>query len=587
MEFPRSPASSLVFPGRINSDPRLVKSPASIFSAVRTLRRAQHLMSVLTGFGFSNLISELGLERLWGRGMRLIGRRKEKPFLADMAVAERVRRVLEQLGPTFIKVGQILSTRPDLIPPDWATEFRQLQANIPAVPWSKIEPALAAEFPQGIDRVFQTIEPQALAAASMAQVHRAVLLDGRPVVLKILRPGIRDIVAADMEIIGALASLMQQHFSNQGYDPVAVVQEFEKQLERETDLELEGQSTDRMRRDFDDNPRISFPHVYWEASTSSVLALEEIQGALLTNLDVEALSREQPQRIVQHGTDAVFHQCLDVGFFHADPHPGNIFIQTGERICMIDAGMSGTIDPGTAELLADLVHGTIEADLDRVVRVATMLTDAPLPLANNRRFRADVWKFIQSVQAGSLGEVCFGRLMNQFFELLQDFDLQCPADLMYLIKAISTIEGIAEAIDPEFDVVGHVRPYLEHLVMRRYGLGAIRKRVQSSAKGYVELAEHLPYFVRDTFRAVQQNRLSLNIEHKNLEQLTANIETASVNVSYSLLISSMVVGSSVLLLAGSISAEKVWLSWLAGCGFLISFGLALFRIAVSYLRSRK
>ncbi len=563
-----------------------MKSPTSIFSAVRTLRRAQHLLSVLTSFGFSNVVSELGLERLWGRGMRLIGRRREEQLLADMPLAERVRRVVEQLGPTFIKVGQILSTRPDLIPPDWAEEFRTLQADIPAVPWERIKPALEAEFPQGLDTVFQSIEPEAMAAASMAQVHRAVLADGRPVVLKILRPGIRNIVAADMEIIGALASLMQTHFANQGYDPVAVVTEFERQLKRETDLKLEGVSTDRMRRDFEGNPRISFPRVYWEVSTSSVLALEEIEGTLLAKLDVDSLTPDQRRRIVQNGTDAVFHQCLNVGFFHADPHPGNIFILSGERICLIDAGMSGTIDPGTAELLGNLVHGAIDADLDRVVRVAAALTDAAPTLTNNRRFRAEVWKFINAVHAGSLSEVQFGRLLDQFFDLFQDFDLQCPADLMHLIKAISTIEGVAEEIDPEFDIVGHVRPYIEQLVTRRFALTNIRKRIQESVVGYVELAEQLPNFVRDVFQAIQQDRVTLHVEHKGLELLPRNIERASLNISYALLISSMVVGSSVLLLAGSMSTGREWLFWLAGLGFLTSFGLALFRLAISLWNRR-
>lgn len=563
-----------------------VKSPASFFSAVRTLRRAQHLLSVMTRFGFSNVVSELGLERLWGRGMRLIGRRKEEKLLADMPLAERVRRVVEQLGPTFIKVGQILSTRPDLIPPEWAQEFRSLQADIPAVSWERIKPALEEEFPQGLDTVFQSIEPKALAAASMAQVHRAVLADGRHVVLKILRPGIRDIVAADMEIIGALASLMQTHFANQGYDPVAVVTEFERQLKRETDLKLEGVNTDRMRRDFADNPRISFPEVHWDVSTSSVLALDEIEGTLLTDLDIDSLTPEQRRRIVQNGTDAVFHQCLNVGFFHADPHPGNIFILSGERICLIDAGMSGTIDPGTAELLGNLVHSVIDADLDRVVRVVATLTDAPPTVTSNRKFRADVWNFVNAVQAASLGDVQFGRMLEQFFYLFQDFDLQCPADLMHLIKTIGTIEGIAEEIDPNFDVVGHVRPYIEQLVARRFAVSNIRRRVQESVVSYVELAEELPSFVRDTFRAIQQDRVSLHVEHKGLELLPRNLEQASLNVSYALLISSMVVGSSVLLLAGSVSADRDWLFWLAGFGFLASFSLACFRMAMSLWNRR-
>ena len=356
-----------------------MKSPLAIRRTLRNARRSHEIVTALVRYGFHDAVQELGLDRLVQRGKNLLRFRKlqaETPAdVVRVPQAVRLRQVLEELGPTFIKLGQVLSLRPDLIPPDWANEFRKLQSDVPPVPFENIMAALEREFPGKVTSTFQSIDETPVAAASIAQVHRAVLADQSNVVIKVLRPGVRELLETDMRILRFLAEFVEEHFTDLGYSPTAVVEQFEKELRRETNLVTEGRATERLQRAFLDNPNVAFPKVYWQATTTGVLALEEIQGVLLSKLTPSDFTDEERRNIVAHGTDAVFRQCLEIGFFHADPHPGNIFALPGGRICFIDCGMTGHIDPLTAQRLADLVQAVIGGELDRVIQTAIALGD--------------------------------------------------------------------------------------------------------------------------------------------------------------------------------------------------------------------
>ena len=519
-------------------------------------------------------------------GRRVLGRGGADQEAQELPAPVRVRQVLEELGPTFIKIGQVLSTRPDLIPQEFVDELKQLQSRVPPVPWEEIETQLQASFPDGLDTVFQHIEQEPLAAASMAQVHRATLRNGASIVLKIRRPGIRELLENDMEILSVLAEMARGRL-NFGFDPVSVTEQFAHELRRETDFLLEARSTERMRRDFADTEYIEFPRVYREATTPDVLALEEVKGRLLTDVDPETLTQEQRHTLVAHGAEAVFRQCLVIGFFHADPHPGNIFVLDDDRVCFIDCGMTGQIEPATAEQLASLVVGVIDSDLDRVIKAATRLTGASPGLAAERQFRADVWRFIAKFDVESIESLQMGELLDEFFDLLRDHDVQCPADLVYLIKAVTTIEGVAKSVAPDFDLIEHVRPYVERLVKQRYGVGALKRRLESAMSGYTELAEELPENIREFFQAVRQKRLSLTIDHQGLGRVTEAIDSASMNISYALLVAALIVGSAVLLLADSRREQPGWLSGLAATGFVIAVMVALARIIGHYWQQRR
>jgi len=533
-------------------------------------KRAAEVAATLTRFGFGEVIRTAGL------GQLLKGDPGEVESARNRPLPVRARLLLENLGPTFIKAGQILSTRADLLPPEWIAEFKKLQSEVPAAPWDDVKKVIEAEVEGGLD-AFASIEEESLAAASMAQVHRATLKTGEQVVLKILRPGIRERMSADMELLGLFTRMTRSHLENIGFDPEAVVGEFKRQLERETDLLLEADSTQRMHRDFADEESVTFPKVYPELCTRSVLVLEEIHGTLLSKLDLSTLSDERRERIVRNGAGAVFRQCLVIGFFHADPHPGNIFVLDDDRVCFIDCGMTGLIDPGTMATLAQLTYGAVSGDLDRVAKAAVELAGADPNLVEDRKFRSEVYRFVDRFGGGSIESIRMGGLLEEFFGVLRRFHLRCPADIVYLIKALTTIEGVAQEIAPSFDLVAHVRPYVERLIFQRYGFRAMQKRIQSAMLEYGDLFEELPGEVRNVLQTIRRNQLSVRLEHAGIDKMTAEIERASMNISWSMGIAALIVGSAVLVLADSIDRSHSFLSLIASFGFVVAVVLALFR----------
>jgi len=556
---------------------------ANIGQHIQTATRAAEVAALLARFGFWELLRAGGLEKYLSRP-----KKNDDSDITNRPLPERVRMLLETLGPTFVKAGQILSTRTDLVGPEWILELKKLQSRVAPVDWEGedgIKEALEREYGESIGDVFESIEEEPIAAASMGQAHRAVLkLEGggtEGVVLKVLRPGIRDRLNSDVELMRLFARLTRGFFEDSGIDAERIVEEFARQLERETDLTIEAASTERMRRDFEEHEGVTFPKVFKERSTRSVLVLEEVHGTLMSDLEPETLSQEERERIVAHGCDAVFRQCLELGFFHADPHPGNIFVLEDQTLCFIDCGMTGMIDPGSLEQLARIVHGAIEGKLDRVVRTAVRIAEAPTTMVDDRRFRADVWRFLDRFRAVGDGTIEMGATLTEFFGILRNHNMRAPADIVYLVKALATIEGVGREIEPNYDLIGHVRPYMERLIKRRYGVGAIKERFESVVGEYADLVEELPHQAGAIMRQVRHNDVSLNLQHRGLDKMTDELERASLNISWAVVISAIIVGSSVLLLADSVDRDTGLLTWVAMGSFVIGLGLGAFRLVWS------
>jgi len=345
----------------------------NIGQTIRTIRRAREIVQVFASFGFDEAIQDLELDRLVLRGRRLIGLSKPDASVTRTPQAVRLREAMEELGPTFVKMAQILSTRPDLIPEDWADEFANLQSAVRAVPEDQIRPHIERLYQSGGEDArppaerFRSIDYRAFAAGSIAQAHHAELADGTPVVLKVLRPKIEQVLSSDIEIMRTLAQFIESRFEDLGYSPVQVVEQFERQVKREVDLELERRSIARMARSFERDGRVVFPRVYAEHSRRDVLCLERVEGTLLSGADLERYSHEQREQIVRIGADVVFRQCFETGFFHADPHPGNIFVVDEDKVCFVDYGMMGNLDDERNAVRGDVVlHACCDALLGAI-----------------------------------------------------------------------------------------------------------------------------------------------------------------------------------------------------------------------------
>lgn len=517
---------------------------ASLLHHLRNTPRAIEVIEVLARHGFASFISRIGLDHYIERGRELIGLPVAEEAAVKMHPAERLRHVLEDLGPTFIKLGQILSTRPDLITSRFAAEFRKLQAATPSAPFDQIRQRLVDDFGPDLTRLFRTIDEQALASASIAQTHRAILADGTPVILKIIRPGVEEIVEADMRVLTDLAALIESTVQDFGFSPSDLVREFARQIRRELDLQIEGRSIERLRAAFDDDPRIHFTEVYWQATSRHVLAIEEVKGTLLSKLNPASLSAEERLAIVEAGTDAVFRMCLEHGFFHADPHPGNIFACPGGELYFIDCGMTGYIEQRNQARLASLVAAVIASDLDRVVRSLIELADADPSMENDRAFRADTWEIVTRFHGGALENLNVAALLNSFFDMLQRHRIHLPADMAILIKALTTIQGVGEAIAPEFDLVSHVRPMIEALVRRQYGPQAMKDRTQRSLAEYLALAEELPREIRLLAAELRRKKFQLRLQMDEIHELKQGLVGTGRLLALAMVMASIVIGAS-------------------------------------------
>ena len=519
-------------------------APSTILARLRGTRRAAVIVYAVARHGFADVLERSGLAQLVEGGLGRFGVEREHE---RVSTAVRIRRLLEDLGPTFVKLGQILATRPDLIPQDVAAELSKLQSDAPRVPFEQLRERLEEAFPEGWERVFRSIEEAPLAAASIAQVHRAVLVDGTPVVVKMLRPGVEELVRDDLAVLRDLARLVAAGGGELGFDPVHVAEEVGRQVNRELDLELEARSTDRLRRDFADEPGVTFPRVYWQGVSRTVLTMEEARGVQLSRIDLTELSLEERRTACRNGTRAVFRMCLENGFFHADPHPGNLFLQPGGVVCFIDCGMTGHIDARTRLLLGKLVRSVLEGDLDSTVRVAVDLAAADPVIEFDRAFRADVWEMVTRFERSSLEQLDIGSLLDHFFDVLRRRRIRCPADLVYLIKALSTIESVAEQVDPTFDVVGEARELLTHLFAEQYGLAALSRRFARSLMGYAELAEELPEELRKLLVHFRRREFALRVQHDGLAELREAVLRSGRFLSMALILAATLVASSVLL----------------------------------------
>jgi ubiquinone biosynthesis protein len=488
---------------------------------------------------------------------------------------------MEELGPTFIKIGQILSTRRDLIPDSLADEFAKLQADCPKIPFDRVRAALDDQLKGRTDELYQWIDPEPMAAASMAQVHSAIWKDGSEVVIKLLRPDAADQIEADMEALAFVARLTEDRLAKSGFSPTEIVEEFREELRRETNLTIEARSTDRMRRSFADDPGIAFPHVYWEATTPGVLTIERVKGRLLARTPYQSIPLETRRQIIANGARAVFRQTLELGFFHADPHPGNIFVHDDGRVTFIDCGMVGKIGLDARTRIAELVFGVATGDARLVMRAAMKMGNVEPDSIDERALLDDVQEVVDQFVGKPIAEIDVAAVLDKFYQILREYKVRCPADMVMLIKAMGTIEGVARDLDPDYEIIEAAKPFIFKLVNDRYAPKALSKRVLNTLFSYAELIDSLPKQVNGILRKLRLGEAKVNFHIEGIEKFRMSVEHTATTVAYALLISALLVASSVLihathgqqdsvigtlglggfLLAGFLSVGLIWDIW--------------------------
>ncbi len=515
----------------------------------RHMQRYRQILSVLFKYGFGDLVDALKIEQYLEIGLQMLSK-KRREKIDTLSRAVRVRMVLEELGPTFVKMGQILSTRSDLLPVEFIQELPKLQDEVAPFSFSEVEAVINEELKKPIDQVFSNFDKQSLAAASIGQVHRAKMLEGQDVVIKIQRPGIQRTIEVDLEIMMHLAGLMERHL--EGWDiqrPTKVVEEFARTLERELDYTLEAAHIERFARQFEDEPAVYVPQVYHEVTTSRVLTMEYISGVKASDIDrleKEGLDRK---KIAQQGLILIMKQIFVHGFFHADPHPGNIFVLPDNIICYIDFGMMGRLDLETRERFADLIMSIVRRDEREAAGALIRLTLSEEGPDYPSLYR-DVSKFMDQHCYRPLKDVELGPLLHQLLEMATRHRLGIPPDLFLMIKALSTVEGLGRTLDPDLDVIEQAAPFMKRIQLNRLHPGRIAKDMASSGTEFVYLLKDIPGEVRTILKLARQGKIKMEFEHHGLEPMIAANDRISNRLSFAVVLASLIIGSALIILSG-------------------------------------
>jgi ubiquinone biosynthesis protein len=512
---------------------------------IRSIRRYLNIVRVLSTYGFDQALEMLGLTDMVVRSRRMF--RGGSPDLARLSSAERLRLALEELGPTFVKLGQILSTRPDVIPHAFVIEFEKLQDNVPSFSFEEVRIQLSRELGGPVDSFFAEIDPEPLAAASIAQVHRARLNSGEDVVIKVRRPGIVEVVESDISVLVALASLAERHVPGSDiYDPMGLVREFARTIRREMDFSREGHTIEKFRDNFSGTPWMHFPRVYWEQSALGVLTMEFIEGIKVS--DLVALDRHGYDRkiIAQRGADSFLEMVLNHGFFHGDLHPGNVLILPGNAICLLDYGIVGRLDDSLKTFLTDILYAIVNRDMDEIVSLLLFAGDISDDL-DIRKLKRDLFNFIDGYYEIPLKEIKVGRMLMEFIELITLYTIRIQPDLMLLVKSLVLIEGMGRNLDPGFNMVEHLRPVIARSLRQKFSPRRVSRDINAALFSYLNLARTIPRDLKEIINRINRNKFKIDLEHRGLDKFTAEFDRSINRLSTSMILAAMIIGSSIIM----------------------------------------
>jgi len=526
-------------------------------ASMRDLGRLHEIASVLIRYGFGDLVRRLGLATPLEKAGRVLHWRGAGE-LAHLPPASRVRRILEELGPTFVKLGQVLATRVDLFDQEWIDEFSKLLDSAPAIPYAEIRPQLSLDLGAPPEEAFAEFDPLPMAAASIAQVHRARLKDGTKVVVKIRRPGIRPKIEADLRWLMKLAELAEsEHTELATFHPSELIRQLAQSLRRELDFSNESRNADRIAarfegyrdpdgdREQEPAPLIVIPKVHWDWVREGVCVqdfIDGIPGRDLAGVDRAPLDRKL---LARRGARAVLKMIVEDGFFHADPHPGNVFYLPGNRIAFIDFGMMGRLTEERRDQLIRLLLGLVRDDPSLVAEVLMDWTGGG-PV-DESGLLLEIQGFVDHYHGVPLKQLHLGAMLSDLLHLLRQHRLALPADLALLVKAFISLEGMGHELDPDFDMVSEALPMLEKAMRRRYRPRAVIQRSWKTIGEVLTLLAGLPNDVSHLLRAARRGRLEIHIDVTHLKRVGNQLDRAANRITIGIIVAALIIGSSIVM----------------------------------------
>ena len=516
---------------------------------IRDIRRFNQILKILTKHGFGFAIQQLHLsDHVIGRGIiktRVLRRFTEPPE----SRAVRLRKVLEELGPTFIKLGQILSVRPDLVPLDLCYELSKLQDRVPPFDYEDVRKQIKESFGSYPDELFSSFDSTPFAAASLGQAHRAQLKTGENAVVKVQRPDLRKIIETDIDILYSLAYLSNRYMQDvKIFDPISIVDEFSKVIIKEIDFTYEAHNIDKFRKNFKDSTTVRIPKVYWDYTKTKVITTEEIIGIRLNDYLNQPHSVEEKKAVAANGANAILQQIFVDGFFHADPHPGNIFILPNNAAAFVDFGIVGRLDEDTRDAVVSLMIAVSMRNTNGILKALEML-GVTFDENSVRDFKRSISDFVERFYDIPLKQVEISTILPQAVELMSKYKLKIPPQFHIMIKAIATMDGVARQLDPEFNTIAHTKPFVEKLVHERHDPKRIIKNAVLYSSELLDILKIIPKDAYEIIKKIKTGTLKIEFEHQGLSKFIAEMDKSSNRISFSLVISALIIGSSLIIMA--------------------------------------
>ncbi|UUV20964.1 ABC1 kinase family protein [Paenimyroides aestuarii] len=532
---------------------------------IKKIKRIGNVISILSKYGFDDIIARTSAEKFLPKGF-LKSKRGEEIF--KLGVYKRVRLVLEELGPTYVKLGQMFSNREDILPPEMIAELAELQDNVPPEDIDIFQ-KLADELLIDPQEQFEYINPTPIASASISQVYVGRLINGEKVVIKVKRTTIEEIIRSDIMIMKDLANILEKNYDTaRKMSLKQLINSFENNMYRELSLTNELHNIEKFRKNFENRTEVYVPQTYKELSNNNVLTMEFVEGFKVNNKEKIIENGMLPKDVAQTGIVLFMKMVLEDGFFHADPHPGNVFIMNNQKFCFIDFGSMGQIMKGDMALLEEIIESFMIQDAKKIIRLTKRLA-IEYHIEDEKTLEREIYDIFHMLEHTALNEINVNDIVAKVKSIMANNHVLMPEFIYLLMRGISIIEGIGKQLDPELNVMESMRPYANELALKKYGPKQIAQKSIKHLKILAANMQNLPDDLTVLLEKIKDDKLKINFEVQGLEDVRKTLQNASNRLTYAIIIAALSIGSSILMMA-HIPPLFYGNSFLGLIGFIIS-----------------
>jgi ubiquinone biosynthesis protein len=552
------------------------------FRQLKHIRRYNKILSVLLRYGFDDYVAYLEENHRFPLIRKIISKQRFKRAV-NLNKWEKMRMVCEDLGPTYVKFGQIISNRPDLLPEALIMELQKLQDSVPPFPYKDVEEILLKEFGKPIRDLYKEFDPKPIASASMAQVHKAVLHDGTIVAVKVQRPNIKQIIIEDIKIMRDMAEMLSRRIpSLRSFDAVGLVDNFADSIQKELDFIHESWNLQRFKHQFRNDPDIFVPNYYKELSSAKVITQDFIFGFKISDTE-KMLEKGLDRKIIaKRAINSFYQQLFEYGFFHADPHAGNLMAMDNNRVAYLDFGMMGSIMRRDMENLGNLILAIEDGNIKRIIKYIHFLGDITL-INDSRQLEFDVHEFVGKYSVTEKYQDNISEILLDLKDIIIKHELKVPAHFFLLTRAMVSVEGIVRKLDPELSLTDEVRPYIINMIKKDHGITSIGKRLWNFATEFGSYMEDFPNDLRQFMKMAKNGQIKVDLNHRGVDPMIYTVERVTRQMVLTILIASFMVGSALLVVS---EVPPLWYGMSAWAWFGFGFAFVLVVMMIASLSNR-